>query len=75
MDTNCCVDTNKIKLTSIEKKLSRKQLSVICGIEETTLWRIEALPSYGTRICLLIKIAEALEVPLSSFLLDDKTTE
>lgn len=68
MEKNCCVDNNKIKELRIKRNLNRFELADMCGVHEQTLWRIEAIPSQPTQICELLKIAEALDVPITELL-------
>jgi len=75
MDKNCCVKNSLIQELRVEKNLSRKQLSEMCGVHEMTIWRIENFPDQKTKLCELRDIARALNVPITDFIKDHPTAE
>jgi transcriptional regulator with XRE-family HTH domain len=60
---------SRIKKIRSEKKMSQIELAVRCEFEKASMSRIESGQT-NTTILTLLKIAKALEVPLSDFFRD-----
>ncbi|SFC63337.1 helix-turn-helix domain-containing protein [Clostridium uliginosum] len=63
-----------LKNTRIEKKLTLKELSYICGVGPSTISDIETGTSLNPRMGTLQKLANALEVSVNDFFENENTT-